>query len=83
MARGRVVVAVAAMEERLYLEVRALDEAGVHEDGVSNALIGLYERTGNRGRLMIEYAKLAQRCAGTPAGQAARRRLMELKAERM
>jgi hypothetical protein len=68
-----------AAAERVLLEVRALDRAGRAERTVSNALIDLYERTGRRGRLMAEYARFAARNPGTPEGQAAQRRLRELK----
>jgi hypothetical protein len=64
---------------RLYLEARARPSGVRHEDAIANALIDLYERTGKRGRLMVEYARFAQRRPGTPAGAAARRRLAELK----
>ena len=64
---------------RLYLEARARPSGVRHADTIANALIDLYQRTGNRGRLMAEYARFAQRRAGTPAGAAARRRLAELK----
>jgi hypothetical protein len=65
--------------ERLYLEIRAADPSGAREDSVSNALIDLYERTGNRGRLMAEYARLAARHGNRGPGAAAKRRLAELK----
>lgn len=64
---------------RLLHEIRRLDHSGGWEDAVANALIDLYERTGDRGRLMAEYARLASRRAGTAAGEAARRRLAELR----
>lgn len=63
--------------ERLYLELRRM--VGSPDDAVGNALIDLYERMGERGRLMAELARFAARHPGTPAGEGARRRLSELK----
>jgi len=69
----------AAGAERLYLEGRGRPSGAAAVDAIANALIDLYERTGNRGRLMVEYARFAQRPQGTAAGGAARRGLAELK----
>ena len=44
-------------------------------------MIDLYQRTGNRGRLMAEFARYAERHRGRPQGEAAKRRLMELKGD--
>jgi hypothetical protein len=68
-----------ARAERLYLEARAQPGAGAREDAIANALIDLYQRTGNRGRLMAEFAHYSERHRGRPQGEAAKRRLMELK----
>lgn len=65
--------------EHLYLEARAQPGAAAREDAIANALIDLYQRTGNRGRLMAEFARYAERHRGRPEGAAAKRRLMELK----
>jgi len=67
--------------ERLYLEGRSRPGAESRVDTYANLLIDLYQKTGNQGRLMVELARFADRNRGTQAGQAARRRLDELKAE--
>jgi hypothetical protein len=66
---------------RLLQEIRAIAPTGEHETLVGNSLIDIYERIGDRGRLMVEYARFAARHGGTKAGAAAKRRLAELKAE--
>ncbi|MGE0439097.1 MAG: tetratricopeptide repeat protein [Gemmatimonadales bacterium] len=48
---------------------------------VSQELIDLYRRVGNRGRLMAELARFADRRAGTRPGEAARAELRRMKAE--
>jgi hypothetical protein len=42
-------------------------------------LIDVYRREGNRGRLMVELARFAERYRGSAAGDAAARELMEMK----
>lgn len=69
-----------AAAERLYREGRAQPSGRQHEEAIANRLIDLFERTGARGPLMVEYAKYADRHRGTPQGDAAKRRLLELKA---
>jgi hypothetical protein len=46
-----------------------------------NALIDLYRATGQRGRLLAELARFAERYRGTAAGDAAKRELLALKGE--
>jgi len=70
-----------ATAECLYLEGRSRPGAGSRADTYANLLIDLYQKTGNQGRLMAELARFADRNRGAPAGQAARRRLDELRAE--
>ena len=65
--------------EQLYLAVRAGKPSPRHERVISDALINLYHKTGQRGREMAELAQLASRYRGTPAGDAAKRVLRELK----
>ena len=65
--------------ERLYLEVRAGKPSPRQERVVSDGLINLHHKTGQRGREMAELARLADRYRGTPAGDAAKRVLEELK----
>ncbi|MEZ4587011.1 MAG: hypothetical protein R2909_11460 [Gemmatimonadales bacterium] len=67
--------------ERLYLEGRSRPGADARADTFANLLIDLYQKTGSRGRLIVELARYAERHRGSPAGLAARRRLDELKAE--
>jgi hypothetical protein len=62
-------------------EIRVISPRGEHETLVGNSLIDLYERLGDRGRLAAEYARFAASHKGTRAGEAAKRRLAELKAE--
>jgi hypothetical protein len=70
-----------ARTEQLYLDARAQPGAAAREDAIANGLIDLYHRTGNRGRLMAEFARYAERHKSRPEGAAAKRRLMELKAD--
>ncbi|MGE0554963.1 MAG: hypothetical protein AB7R55_16150, partial [Gemmatimonadales bacterium] len=70
-----------AAAERLYLEGRSWPGADARADTFANLLIDLYQKTGNRGRLIVELARYAERHRGTPAGLGAKRRLDELKAE--
>jgi len=67
--------------ERLYLEVRAGRPDPRHETMATNLLIELYRTTGQRGRLMTELARYAERHRGTRAGESAARALREMKAE--
>ena len=48
---------------------------------VANLLIELYRGTGQRGRLMMELARFADRYRGTRPGTEAARTLREMKAE--
>jgi hypothetical protein len=68
--------------EREYLEVRRRAQDPRQERMAANGLIDVYRRAGNRGRLMVELARFAQRYQGSAAGDAAARELKELKAGR-
>lgn len=65
--------------EALYKEVRVRAPAPREEVAAANGLIDLYRRTGQRGRLIGELARFAERFRGSAAGAAARRELAELK----
>jgi hypothetical protein len=65
--------------EREYLEVRRRAADARHEMMAANGLIDVYRREGNRGRLMVELARFAERYRGSAAGDAAARELMEMK----
>lgn len=65
--------------ERLYLEVRRTSPSPREEMLASNLLIELYRATGQRGRLMAELARFAQRYRGTRPGTEAARALREMK----
>ena len=67
--------------EALYKEVRARSPAPREEATAANGLIDLYRRTGQRGRLLGELARFAERYRGTAAGDAARRELGTLKGD--
>jgi hypothetical protein len=67
--------------EQLYLAIRTGKPSPRQERVISDALINLYHQTGQRGREMAELAQLASRYRGTPAGDAAKRVLQELKEE--
>lgn len=62
---------------------RRVREAGspTHEFRAHQALIDLHRATGDRGRLMTELARFADRFRGTAAGRAARVALTEMKAD--
>jgi len=66
--------------ERLYLEVRRLPATPRQEMTANNGLIDVYRKMGNRGRLMVELARFAERYRGSAAGDAAARELKEMKA---
>ena len=66
--------------ERQYLEVRAGKPNPRQEALASNQLIDLYHATGQRGRLLVELARFADRYPETRAGREARRRLEGMKA---
>lgn len=68
--------------ERQYLEVRQGQPSGKQEATAHNQLIDLYRATAQRGRLMAELARYAERYVGTRAGTEARRALDEMKRER-
>jgi len=70
----------AAGAEALYKDVRLRHPTAHEEIAAANGLIDLYRRTRDRGRLMVELARFAERYAGTKVGEAARRELQELKA---
>ncbi len=70
-----------AVAEELYKEVRARQPTPHEEIAAANGLIDLYRRTRQRGRLMVELARFADRYRGSTAGEAARRELTELKRE--
>jgi hypothetical protein len=67
--------------EREYLEVRRRAVDARHEMMAANGLIDVYRRAGNRGRLMVELARFAERYRASAAGAAAGRELSELKVE--
>jgi hypothetical protein len=67
--------------ERLYLEVRQKRPTMKQEATASNQLIDLYRGTGQRGRLMTELARYAQRYSGTRAGAEAKKALKTMKLE--
>lgn len=67
--------------ERLLLEVRRHQPSPREEVLVANLLIELYRATGQRGRLMMELARFADRYRGTRPGTEAARTLREMKAE--
>lgn len=67
--------------EALYKEVRTRQPTPHEEITATNGLIDLYRRTGQRGRLVVELARFADRYSGSTAGEAARRELLELKRE--
>jgi tetratricopeptide (TPR) repeat protein len=69
-----------ASAERLYREVLARQGSDGARWKAGNGLIDLFRATGQRGRLMVELARFADRYRGTPAGTAARRELDALKA---
>ena len=71
----------AASAEALYLQVRRLQPTPRHEAMAANGLIDLYRKTGQRGRLMVELARFAERYRGSPAAAEATRLLNELKEE--
>ena len=65
--------------ERLYLQVRQNKPTKKQEAAASNQLIDLYRGTGQRGRLIAELARYAERYAGTRAGAEARKALNQIK----
>ena len=65
--------------EALYKDVRARAPTPREELGAANGLIDLYRRTRQRGRLIAELARFAERYRGSAAGDAARRELGDLK----
>jgi len=67
--------------ERLYLHVRQNRPTGKQEATASNQLLDLYRLTGQRGRLMAELARYAERYGGTRAGAEARKALDQMKQE--
>jgi len=67
--------------EALYKEVRARRPTPREEVSAANGLIDLYRRTGDRGRLMVELARFAERYKGSKAGDAAGKELAALKQE--
>ncbi len=67
--------------ERLYHEVALRRTSERTEWTALNGLIDLYRATGQRGRLMVELARFADRYRETAAGIAAKRELLALKRE--
>jgi hypothetical protein len=65
--------------EREYLEVRRRTQDPRHKMMAANGLIDVYRRGGNRGRLIVELARFAERYRGSAAGDAAARELKEMK----
>jgi Tetratricopeptide repeat len=70
-----------AEAERLYLLVRQGAPSRKQEAAASNQLIDLYRATGQRGRLMTELARYAERYAGSRAASEAKRALDDMKQE--
>lgn len=66
--------------EQQYLAVRRLPASPRQQMTASNGLIDTYRKMGNRGRLLVELARFADRYVGSAAGDAAARELKELKA---
>jgi len=67
--------------QRWYLEARRGQCDDRQEAAIANGLIDLYRASGQRGRLMVELARFAERWPGTRAAEDARRELREMKAE--
>ena len=67
--------------EREYLEVRRRASDPRHQMMAANGLIDVYRKMGNRGRLMVELARFAERYRGSAPGAAAARELQELKSQ--
>jgi hypothetical protein len=98
IARGEYVAAVAYFRDHLRIDpddsearLRLADlleryladpTNAQREFAATNGLIDLYRRIGGRDRLMVELARLADRCPGTPQGEAAARALGELTADK-
>jgi hypothetical protein len=68
-----------AAAEKLYLGVRQGNPSAKQEATAANQLIDLYRATGQRGRLMTELARYAERYAGSRAGREARTALTLMK----
>jgi tetratricopeptide (TPR) repeat protein len=64
--------------EEYYRGVRGQNPSREQDWAVSNALIDLYQQSGNGERLKAELMRLARQYQGTPTGETARRRLSEL-----
>jgi len=64
--------------EECYRRVRGLSPTPQQDWAVSNALIDLYNRTGQRERLKAELQRMARQYSGTTVGSDARRRYDEL-----
>ena len=62
-----------------YRAARRCPAAAAWERIITNDLIDLYEKTGQRGRLPVELARFTELHRGTTAGEAARDRLREVK----
>jgi len=77
----RVHLGAPEVAERLYLEVRRSAPSPREEALVANLLIEHYRATGQRGRLMSELARFAERYRGTRGGAEAARALQEMKRE--
>jgi len=67
--------------EQLLLEVRALGPTQAQEFGIANALIDLYQATGQRGREMAELARFAALNRDTAGGRKAKEALQRMKRE--
>ncbi len=67
--------------ERWYLAVRSGRADDRQRWAATNGLVDVYRASGQRGRLMVELARLAAAWPGTRAGEDARRELRELKGE--
>lgn len=70
-----------ARAERIFLEARAGKPTPAQQFAIANALIDLYQRTGQQGREMAELARFADQYRDTDGGNRAREALRRLKAD--
>jgi tetratricopeptide (TPR) repeat protein len=64
--------------EASYRSIRTLAPDDTQQWLASNALVDLFQRTGQRDKLKAEYGRMSRQYAGTTAGANARRRYEEL-----
>jgi tetratricopeptide (TPR) repeat protein len=67
--------------EECYRRIRGLNPSPQQDWETSNALIDLYQSTGQRERLIAELGRMSRQYANTATGKNARRRLDDLNAE--